>query len=95
VAEITFRGREAVVSALSFVAAILSTPQAEVIPFTAQTGGIGVNPSGQAPDGIAITGQTEPFQSTGNRGLLALAGLSILAFSISLEIFIYILRRRR
>jgi hypothetical protein len=60
-AEIIFRGRQAVVSALSFVVAILSTRKAEVIPFTAQTGGIGVNPRGQSPDGIAITGQTEPF----------------------------------
>jgi hypothetical protein len=95
VAEITFPGRQAGVSALSFEAAILSTPQAEVIPFTAQIGGIGVNPRGQAPDGIAISEQTEPFQSTGYRGLLVLAGSSILAFSISLGIFIYILRRRR
>ncbi|NCP16619.1 hypothetical protein GW866_06205 [bacterium] len=95
VAEITFRGRQAGVSALSFEAAILSTRQAEVIPFTAQPGGIGVNPRGQAPDVIDIAEQTEPFQGTGNRGLLALAGLSILAFSISLGIFIYTLRRRR
>ena len=80
---------------MSIEATILSTRQAEVIPFIAQTGGIGVNPSGEAPDVIAITEQTEPFQITGNRGLLALAGLSILAFSISLGIFIYILRRRR
>ena len=95
VAEIKTRGRQAGVSALSFEAAILSTPQAEVIPFTAQAGGIGVNPSGQVSYVIAITGQTEPSQSTGYGGLLALVGLSILAFSISLGIFIYILRRRR
>ena len=47
--------------ALSIEAAILSTRQAEVIPFIAQTGSIGVNPSGQAPDVIAISEQTEPF----------------------------------
>jgi hypothetical protein len=95
VAGITFRARKTGVSALSIESAILSTRQAEEIPFTKQTGGIGVKTSGQAPDVIAITEQTESFQSTGNRGLLVLAWLSILAFSISLGIFIYILRRRR
>jgi len=94
VAEITFRARQTGVSVVSIEAAILSTRQAEVIPFTAQTGGIGVNPGGQAPDVRAITGQAEPFSNTTNRVLLMLAGLSILAFSISLGIFIYVLRRR-
>jgi len=95
VAEITFRARGAGVSAVSIAAAILSTRQAEVIPFIAQDGGIGVNPRGQAPDVIATTGQAEPSQSTDNWGMYLLAGASVLAFLISLGIFIYILRRRR
>jgi hypothetical protein len=90
-----FRAMKAGVSALSIESAILSTRQAEEIPFTKQTGGIGVNLSGQAPDVSLITGPVEPSTSTGHTGRLILAGLSILAFLISLGIFIYALRRRR
>lgn len=95
VAGITFRAKKTGVSVVSIESAILSTRQAEEIPFTKQTGGIGVNPSGQAPDVSLITGPVEPSTSTGHTGRLILAGLSILAFLISLGIFIYALRRRR
>ncbi len=95
VAVITFRARKAGVSALSIESAILSTRDAEEISYTAQKGGIGVNPSGQAPDVSAIAGPIESSTSSVKPGRVVLAGVAILAFLIALGVFIYILRYRR
>ncbi|MBU4224405.1 MAG: cohesin domain-containing protein [Chloroflexi bacterium] len=94
VAVITFRAMKAGVSALSIESAILSTREAEEISYTAQNGGIGVNPSGQAPDVSAIAEPTESYTSTVKPGRVVLAGVAILAFLIALGVFIYILRYR-
>lgn len=95
VAVIIFRARKAGVSALSIESAILSTREAEEISYTEQKGGIGVNPSGQAPDVSAIAEPTESSTSSVKPGRVVLAGVAILAFLIALGVFIYTLRYRR
>ena len=95
VAVITFAANNMGISALSIESAILSTRDAEEIPYMKQEGGIGVNPSGQAPAMGAIAELAEPFPSTGNTSRFVLAGLSTLAFLAALGVFIYVLRRRR
>jgi hypothetical protein len=94
-AEITLRARQAGVSPVRVAAAILSTRQAEEIPFIAQAGAIGVNPGGTAPEVQAILEQAGASTGSGNRGAWALAGLSIVVFSISLGVFIHVLRRKK
>ncbi len=91
IAVITFRAREAGDSALSIESAILSTREAVAIPYVARAGGIGVNPEGRAPDVSAAEDSPLPV----NTGLLALAGLSVLAFISALGVFIVTLRRGR
>ena len=91
IAVITFRALEAGDSALSIESAILSTREAVEIPYITRAGGIGVNPEGRAPDASA----TEDTSLHVNSGLLALAGLSTLAFLSALGVFIVTLRRGR
>ncbi len=95
VAVITFRTRKTGLSVLNINSAILSTREAEEIPYTQQKGGIGVNPGGQAPDVSAISEPTQPSISKLKPGRLVLAGLAVFAFLIALGVFINILRRRR
>jgi hypothetical protein len=98
VARITFPGFAAKnkgVSTLSIESAILSTRDAEEIPYTKQEGGIGVNASGQAPDMDVIANPTTLGQGTVNTSRLTLAGLSIFVFLTALGVFIYLLRHKR
>jgi hypothetical protein len=94
VAIINFAASKTGTSALSIASAILSTSDAEEIPFTQQSGGIGVNLGGQAPDLNAIAEPTRLSSNTANTSRLALAGLAMLAFLAALGIFIYALRRK-
>ncbi len=91
IAVITFHAREAGDSELSIEAAILSTREAVEIPYITRGGSISVNPGGQAAEVRA----SDPSPSPVNRGLLALAGLSVLAFISALGVFLHTLRRGR
>ncbi len=89
IAAITFAARKTGTSKLRFESAILSTREAIEIHYTKQTGKIGVNPSGKAPDQPAKAKSAGP-----GAGRLALAGAGALAFLAALGAFIFALRRR-
>jgi len=95
VATITFRALHTGISEVSIESAVLSTRQAVEIPFTAQNGRISVNPAGQAPEVVTVPKGEGSFETIEKRGLVILAGISILVFLISLGVFIYALRQRR
>jgi hypothetical protein len=89
VAVIPFKAKKTGSGTLSIESAILSTRNAEVIPFTRQTGKIMVKPDSQAQDLSASTRSAGPAS-----GRLALAGAAALALVAALGGFIYALRRR-
>jgi hypothetical protein len=90
VASISFVARNTGSSAISIQSAILSTRNADVIPYTKQAGKIDINPDGQVPDMLASAPSAGP-----GPGRMALAGAAILAFVAALGVFMYTLRRGR
>jgi hypothetical protein len=95
VAIITFAARKAGVSALSIEAAILSTQDAETIPYTQQQGEIGVRLGGQAPEVDNVGESSDSSPGMVATGQLVLAGLSILLFLAAGIVFTCTLRRKR
>jgi hypothetical protein len=89
-ASISFVARNTGSSAISIQSAILSTRNADVIPYTKQAGKIDINPDGQVPDMLASAPSAGP-----GPGRMALAGAAILAFVAALGVFMYTLRRSR
>jgi hypothetical protein len=90
VATISFMASNTGSSSISIQSAILSTRNADAIPYTKQAGRIDINPDGQVSDMLASTPSTGP-----GLGRMALAGAAILAFAAALGVFMYTLRRSR
>jgi hypothetical protein len=89
IAVVPFAARKTGSSALSVESAILSTRNAETIPFTKQTGKIVVQLGSQAQD---LSSSTRSAGFTPGR--LALAGAATLTLVTALGGFIYALRKR-
>jgi len=92
---ITFAAKKMGISALSIESAILSTRDAEVIFYEKYDGLIGVNPEGRAPDVNTTIESTGSSFSAVSTGRLALAGLAVIVFLVSVCVFVFVLRRKR